>query len=258
MKKISEIISTFFAYLRRPDLYPELRRKIWKNIFNRSSALRGKEEAENWCASLAVSEKDFIENVLQMPFVPFENIFPHEFASALQAQAKAPVKMGGAGSLSVIYYINEFTNAQNTIETGVAYGWSSFAALASLVDRNGILYSSDMPYILQNHSSDFVGCVIPEKYRKNWRLFRFADKESLPKIFAEQSVFDVMHYDSDKSYDGRIWAYNMLFDKVKKGGVFMSDDVGDNAAFKHFCEAGSLKPHILEFDGKYAGLILKD
>ena len=48
MNKISEIGSTFFAYLKRPDLYPELRRKIWKNIFNRSSGLRGKEEAEKW------------------------------------------------------------------------------------------------------------------------------------------------------------------------------------------------------------------
>ena len=258
MNKISEIGSTFFAYLKRPDLYPELRRKIWKNIFNRSSGLRGKEDAEKWCASLAISEKDFIENILKTTFVPFEKLFPDEFASALQAQAKAPVKMGGAGSLSVIYYINEFANAKKSIETGVAYGWSSFAALASLVSRNGTLYSSDMPYILQNQSSDFVGCVIPEKYRNNWNLFRFADKESLPKIFAKSDSFDVVHYDSDKTYDGRLWAYNLLWSKLKKGGVFMSDDIGDNAAFKDYCEKNNRQAYIIEFDGKYAGVIIKD
>ena len=257
MNKISEIGSTFFAYLKRPDLYPELRRKIWKNIFNRSSGLRGKEDAEKWCASLAISEKDFIENILKTTFVPFEKLFPDEFASALQAQAKAPVKMGGAGSLSVIYYINEFANAKKSIETGVAYGWSSFAALASLVSRNGTLYSSDMPYILQNQSSDFVGCVIPEKYRNNWNLFRFADKESLPKIFAKSDSFDVVHYDSDKTYDGRLWAYNLLWSKLKKGGVFMSDDIGDNAAFKDYCEKNNRQPYIIEFDGKFAGVIIK-
>ncbi|WP_435524094.1 hypothetical protein [Chryseobacterium indoltheticum] len=147
MSKVSEIATTFVAYLKRPDLYPELRRKIWKNIFNRSSGLRGKEEAEKWCKSISISEKDFIENVLKMNFVPFEKKFPQEYENALQAQEKAPVKMGGAGSLSVIYYINEFAKAQNSIETGVAYGWSSFVALASLVSRNGTLYSSDMPYI---------------------------------------------------------------------------------------------------------------
>ena len=143
------------------------------------------------------------------------------------------------------------------METGVAYGWSSFAALASLVHRNGTLYSSDMPYILQNHSEDFVGCVIPQKYRNNWDLYRFADKESLPKIFGKVDSFDVVHYDSDKSYDGRIWAYNLLFSKVREGGIFMSDDIGDNAAFKDFCETMGLKPYVVEFDGKYAGLIIK-
>ena len=258
MSKISEIASTFFAYLKRPDLYPELRRKIWKNIFNRSSALRGKEEAEKWCASLAISEREFIEKILNLTFIPFEKIFPQEFAAALQIQAKAPVKLGGAGSLSVIYYINEYTNAQKTVETGVAYGWSSFAALASLVHRNGTLYSSDMPYLLQNQSEDFVGCVIPEKYKSNWDLYRFADKESLPKIFSKANSFDVVHYDSDKSYDGRIWAYNLLLSKVRKGGIFMSDDIGDNAAFKDFCETKNLKPYVVEFDGKYAGLIIKE
>ena len=257
MNKISEIFTTLFAYLKRPDLYPELRRKIWKNIFNRSSGLRGKDEAEKWCASLAVSEKDFIENVLNMTFIPFENIFPQEFAAALQVQAKAPVKLGGAGSLSVIYYINEYTNAQKSVETGVAYGWSSFAALASLSHRSGTLYSSDMPYILQDQSEEFVGCVIPEKYRKNWDLYRFADKESLPKIFSKASSFDVVHYDSDRSYDGRIWAYTLLLSKVRKGGIFMSDDIGDNAAFKDFCETKNLKPYVVKFDDKYAGIIIK-
>ncbi|MFY1045289.1 class I SAM-dependent methyltransferase [Chryseobacterium sp. GP-SGM7] len=258
MSKISEITTTFFAYLKRPDLYPELRRKIWKNIFNRSSGLRGKEEAELWCKNLAVSEKDFIQNILKIDFVPFENIFGKEYNDALSAQEKAPIKMGGAGSLSVIYYINEYAKAQNSIETGVAYGWSSFAALASLVKRNGTLYSSDMPYILQNQSEDFVGCVIPQQYKRNWKLFRFADKESLPRIFEKQDSFDVVHYDSDKTYDGRMWAYRILWDKLKKGGVFMSDDVGDNAAFKDYCEQNNRKVHIIEFDGKYAGVIIKE
>ncbi|MBW8521839.1 class I SAM-dependent methyltransferase [Chryseobacterium chendengshani] len=258
MTKIFEIATTFFAYLKRPDLYPELRRKIWKNIFNRSSGLRGKDEAEKWCQDLAVSEKDFIENVLKTEFVSFEKIFPQDFEQAVLAQEKTPVKMGGAGSLSVIYYINEFVKSQSAIETGVAYGWSSFAALASLVKRNGTLYSSDMPYILQNQSEDFVGCVIPEKYKNNWELFRFADKESLPKIFEKTNTFDTVHYDSDKTYDGRMWAYSLLWDKLRNGGIFMSDDVGDNAAFKDYCERNGRKPHIIEFDGKYAGIIIKD
>ena len=165
--------------------------------------------------------------------------------------------MGGAGSLSVIYYINEYAKSQHAIETGVAYGWTSLAALASLKKRGGTLYSSDMPYITQEQSADFVGCVIPNDYRSQWKLLRFADRESLPKIFAEQNEFDVVHYDSDKTYDGRMWAYNILWKKLRKGGVFMSDDIMDNSAFKDFCEANNLQAHVIGFDDKYAGIVLK-
>lgn len=128
MKKIIEISSTLFAYLKHPDLYPELKRKIWKNIFNRSSGLRGKEKSEKWCASLAISEKDFIENVLKMNFIPFEKLFPEDFSQATKRQTDATVKMGVAGSLSLMYYINPFINSYTAVETRVAYGWSSFAS----------------------------------------------------------------------------------------------------------------------------------
>jgi hypothetical protein len=125
------------------------------------------------------------------------------------------------------------------VETGVAYGWSSFAALASLVNRNGTLYSSDMPYILQNQSEDFVGCVIPQKYRNNWDLYRFADKESLPRIFGKVILlmwFIMTVINLITAGSGHII---LLFSKVRKGGIFMSDDIGDNAAFKDFCETGN-------------------
>jgi hypothetical protein len=130
------------------------------------------------------------------------------------------------------------------------------AALLSLSKRNAMLYSSDMPY-LGKDNDQFVGCVVPENLRNNWKLFRFADRESLPKIFKEQSEFDFVHYDSDKSYNGRMWAYGVLWEKVKNGGVFMSDDIGDNAAFMDYCTQNKREPIIVEFDGKYAGIIVK-
>lgn len=256
MSKVSEIATTFVAYLKRPDLYPELRRKIWKNIFNRSSGLRGKEEAEKWCGSIAVSEKDFIEKILKMNFVPFEEMFPQEYKNALQAQEKAPVKMGGAGSLSVIYYINEFAKAQSSVETGVAYGWSSFAALLSLEKRHGTLYSSDMPYLGQD-GDQYVGYIVPEQLKSNWRLFRHADKESLPKIFGESSIMDVVHYDSDKSYEGRTWAYKELYKHLRDGGVFISDDIGDNSAYEDFCAEINIDSTVVEFEGKFVGVFVK-
>jgi hypothetical protein len=113
-----------------------------------------------------------------------------------------------------------------------------------------------MPYLGQN-GDQYVGYVVPEDLRSHWKLFRFADKESLPKIFNENPSFDVVHYDSDKSYDGRIWAYQELYRNLRKGGVFMSDDIGDNSAYQDFCEENKIDTTVVEFEGKYVGVFIK-
>lgn len=257
MNKVTEIVKIFLAYLVRPHLYPELGRKIIKNTFQRGSATQGKAKAEIWCGDLAISQEEAIQRItgnVQYPKLSKE--FGETLANAQKIEENTPVKMGGAGALDLIYNLCEHTQAKNALETGVAYGWSSLAALLSLSKRNGVLYSSDMPYLGKDNDV-YVGCVVPEDLRKNWRLFRFADRESLPKIFKEQNEFDFVHYDSDKSYNGRMWAYNILWDKVRKGGVFMSDDIGDNAAFMDYCIQNKREAIIVEFDGKYAGLIIK-
>lgn len=257
MNKVAEIVKIFFAYLARPHLYPELGRKIIKNTFQRGSAIKGKSEAENWCAKQAVSQEDAIKNLTgNNNYTKLTDLFPDVLQQAKEKEENCPVQMGGAGALDLIYNICEFSRAKNVLETGVAYGWSSLAALLSVSQRNGILYSSDMPY-LSKSNDEYVGCVVPENLRKNWKLFRYADRESLPKIFKEQNEFDLIHYDSDKTYNGRMWAYPILWGKIKKGGIFMSDDIGDNAAFMDYCIQNNHEPVIVEFDGKYAGIIVK-
>lgn len=258
MNKFTEVVKIFCAYLVRPHLYPELGRKIIKNTFYRSSATKGKSEAEKWCADLAISQDEAIRQITgKEDFPKIQEEFSAILEQAEKVEASTPVKMGGAGALDLIYHLCEFTDAKNALETGVAYGWSSLAALLSLSKRNGTLFSSDMPY-LGKDNDQFVGCVVPENLRKNWKLFRYADRESLPKIFKEQNEFDFVHYDSDKSYNGRMWAYELLWEKVRNGGIFMSDDIGDNAAFMDYCLQNNHKPIIVEFDGKFAGLIVKE
>lgn len=255
LKEIVSIVKTFFGYLVRPSLYPELFRKIYKNIFQRGIAVKGKDESITWSEKIAISEAEAIEKF----FGKYEDIkqkYSADFSFAENAEKTCPVKMGGAGALNLIYYLCEKTEAINVLETGVAYGWSSLAALLSLQHRNGTLYSSDMPYLDRNNDK-FVGCVVNENLRKFWKLFRFADKESLPKIFQEQNSFEVIHYDSDKSYNGRLWAYPILWNKLNSGGFFISDDIQDNAAFKHWCEQNKLQATIIDFEGKYVGIVQK-
>ena len=256
MSEFARISRTFIAYLKRPDLYPELGRKIIKNIFNRQSAFKGKEKTNLWAAKRAVSQEAAIERLFGKKSQPFSEKFSAEYAEALQKQDNCPVKMGGAGALELIYEACEFTQAKAVVETGVAYGWSSFAALKSLEKRGGTLYSSDMPYLEQN-GDQYVGYIDPENLKANWKLFRHADKESLPKIFVEAPQFDVVHYDSDKAYEGMFWAYNELYPRLRKGGVFISDDINDNSAFQDFCEKNGIEPTVVDFEGKYVGIFVK-
>ena len=150
MSELIRVAKTFIGYAKRPDLYPELGRKIIKNIFNRKSAFRGKEKTAEWAKSKAVSQEVAIENLFGIKMQNFAEIFPSELQESSQKEKGCPIKMGGAGALELIYYSCEFANAKNAVETGVAYGWSSLAALLSLEKRNGTLYSSDMPYLGQD------------------------------------------------------------------------------------------------------------
>lgn len=256
MSELKRVAKTFLGYAKRPDLYPELGRKIVKNIFNRKSAFRGKEKTQQWAVSNAVSQEVAIEKLFGLKMQSFEVLFPEELKLALQEEIECPIKMGGAGALELIYHACEFTQAKNTVETGVAYGWSSFAALLSLEKRHGTLYSSDMPYLGQD-GDQYVGYIVPEQLKSNWRLFRHADKESLPKIFGESSIMDVVHYDSDKSYEGRIWAYQQLYKHLRNGGVFISDDIGDNSAYEDFCAEINIDSTVVEFEGKFVGVFVK-
>lgn len=256
MGEITRVLKTFIGYLKRPDLYPELGRKIIKNTVNRGNAFKGKEKTNSWAAERCISQEEAVSRLFGLDIKPFRVEYHEILSFAEQREKECPVKMGGPGALELIYYACEFTNAQHVVETGVAYGWSSLASLLSLAKRGGRLYSSDMPYLAQD-GDQYVGYVVPEKLKSNWKLFRFADKESLPKIFAENAVFDVLHYDSDKSYNGRIWAYDELYNHLKKGGVFISDDIGDNSAYQDFCEKNNINTTVVEFEGKYVGVFIK-
>lgn len=256
MGEITRVLKTFIGYLKRPDLYPELGRKIIKNTVNRGNAFKGKEKTNSWAAERCISQEEAVSRLFGLDIKPFRVEYHEILSFAEQKEKECPVKMGGPGALELIYYACEFTNAQHVVETGVAYGWSSLASLLSLAKRGGRLYSSDMPYLAQD-GDQYVGYVVPEKLKSNWKLFRFADKESLPKIFDENAVFDVLHYDSDKSYNGRIWAYDELYKHLKKGGVFISDDIGDNSAYQDFCEKNNINTTVVEFEGKYVGVFIK-
>ena len=66
-------------------------------------------------------------------------------------------------------------------------------------------------------------------------LVRQADRTGIPKALAISPRYDLAHYDSDKSPEGRRWAYPQLWSALRPGGLLISDDVGDNEVWADFC-----------------------
>ena len=251
-------LETGLWFLQRRDLHRQALRIVRQRL-----APHPKEEtrAESTasCRDRAVTSEDAIAKLLGEAAARRNVRDEHKdvFEEARELAARSPSEMGGPGDLNLLYLLAEDCEATRVIETGVAYGWSSLALLLSLDGREGSrLVSIDMPYVKRG-TEDFVGCAVPNRLRASWTLVRLADQDALQGAIAELGRLDLCHYDSDKSYVGRTWAYPRLWRALRSGGWFVSDDIQDNVAFDDFAESLGLSPLIVECGGKFVGVIQK-
>jgi predicted O-methyltransferase YrrM len=248
-------------YLKQPALYPELARlgfnKIRRGLSKKDNLTSSRARAESWCNACAISTDEALEKTTRLrPSGSLKSQFPDIFKRSEEAAAACPVKMGGAGDLDLLYRLAEFAQARAVIETGVAYGWSSLALLLSLKNRNGLLVSTDLPYAgLDN--DPYVGCVVPDELRENWKLLRGPDRQRVPEAIELAGTLDLCHYDSDKSYSGRMWTYPRLWEALCTGGLFISDDIGDNMGFADFARSVAIEPIVVRSGEKYVGILIK-
>lgn len=250
-------IKTAIWFLKNPKYFSQifqvLKRK--KNMALESTIA----ESTEWCRKSAVPLADALKKITGSDsYQEMHVLFPEEMFVARDVVENSPVKMGGEGAVSLIYHLVKAAAPKKIIETGVAYGWSSFAILLAIKDdREAKLISNDMPYINMGNE-DYVGCVVPAALRDKWELQRQPDVNGIPQALRKfDGEIDFCHYDSDKSYTGRNWATPILWTALKEGGLFISDDINDNIAFKHFCESVNRTPVIIEHLDKYVGIIKK-
>ena len=254
---------TLAWFLQRPRLYPQLihlaARKLSRAHYS-SNATR--DEATAWCAERAIDSAAAIERLTgSRPAAPVERLFPDLVATGAKRVRECPTWMGGPGDMNLLYSITEHLKAERVIETGVAYGWSSLAILLSLENRPASrLISTDMP-VPNARGEEYVGCVVPSEMRWQWSILKWADRQALPRALRELGILDMCHYDSDKSYEGRMWAYPLLWKALRPGGAFISDDIGDNFAFRDFAAATESDPVVVEMREqagiKYVGTLVK-
>jgi predicted O-methyltransferase YrrM len=220
-----------------------------------------KRAAREWAESTAVSEAEALQCVTGSPEMLNLSVeCSTEIMAGKERQRTCPVKMGSGADYDFLYTLAERTGCMRAVETGVAFGWSSFALLHSVAKRKGRVISTDMPYPLRENDS-FVGCVVPERLRSHWTLLRAPDRDALPTALRRLSPIDLCHYDSDKSEAGRRWAYPRLWAALRPGGLFLTDDVQDNPGYAEFCTVVGLPPLVVripERDGyKFGGILVK-
>lgn len=160
----------------------------------------------------------------------------------------------------IIHYAAEVVQARRAIETGTALGWSSMMFLLSLEKRSNSLLISTNTVQPTEMKERLIGEAIPQRCCDKWKLIKKPDIEALPEAFQELPEIDICHYDSDKTYRGRMRTYKKLWQALRPGGIFMSDDVDDNLGFANFARSVGVRPIVYPVSGnkeKYAGILWK-
>ena len=260
-------LSVALFLMRNPTWSKEFVRRVKVNAARRMLPPpmgQSRAVAEAWAAQHAVDVDEAFTRLGLDPSAirTLEQDQPGMLEEAARKEASAKEKMGGGGSADLIYALCQALNVRTAVETGVAYGYSSLAILSAVSKLGGHLQSVDMPHIWSRDRSQ-VGIVVPPTLRPFWTLLQCPDSIGLDKALRAAQPLDFCHYDSDKSYEGRSWGYRQMWNALRPGGTFMSDDIGDNTAFRDFTAEIGVEPIVVNAPGagtsgaRFIGIVVK-
>jgi predicted O-methyltransferase YrrM len=117
------------------------------------------------------------------------------------------------------------------VETGVAYGVSSaFILRAMEVNGRGVLHSVDLPPLRREYEM-FWGIAVPEELRGGWRLHRGSSRRVLPELLEGLEDVDLFVHDSLHTHRNMRREFELVWPRLRTGGVLIADDVERNRAF---------------------------
>lgn len=161
------------------------------------------------------------------------------------------VQQGGIGMEDgiILYSIARELRPEYVIETGVASGISSsFIAAALIENSTGTLFSMELPppvnaSIPMQDGSIYEGAVrpagwaIPARIRNeigDRHVLLLQDvREGLPALLDTIPYVDMFVHDDLHTPDHMLWEYELVWPKMRAGGVLASDDV--NHGWIEFC-----------------------
>ena len=259
LKKVLSKSKAYYYYFvnknSRKYFFVLISRKA-SNLFNKlTSRKQFNYNVNEWCKKKKIPDFIFYKKIGINSPKNFYKDYNSFYFSAKLRQKKLNYKMGGMANLNLIYNLIKHYKPKKILETGVAFGWSTLAIILSK-NTSSKLISIDLSYPTKL-SEKLVGLALPYNFKNKYKLLMGIDYDFLISFKDQNKKFDFIHYDSDKSYDGRMKNYKLIWDILNKNGCFVSDDISDNSAFYDFVVSKKLNYHILCFDNKYIGIIFK-
>jgi predicted O-methyltransferase YrrM len=252
----TNLVNVVSFIVKSPRRIIELFNKVGERFFDRASTLK-KEELNQWLKDNAV---DLEPHLIKLDPQLWEEAqkFHKEFEQRANEKLKEiPFKMGGGGHYLLLYFLVRRLKPSVVVETGVASGFSTQAILKGMqINGKGKLYSSDFPIFRVKNPEKYIGILVDEDLKKDWKLFIEGDRISLPKICNEVNEIDIFHYDSDKSYKGREFAFKTISPKMRKDSLIIFDDIHNNSHFFDYVKTNEITNYkVFYFINKYVGFI---
>lgn len=239
----------------RPAYLPVMTHKVWLRMTVGHE--RERVAATRWASERAESVDEWgilIDATLWRESVQFAESLSESAQPQVRRLAAAGVDLGGPGGVELLYFLTRALRPIVAVETGVAAGWSTSAILAAMrANEAGHLYSSDFPFFRLPDPERYIGCVVPEDLKDSWTLLIKGDRRNLEEILPPGRQVGLLHYDSDKTRDGREFFLRRSRSHLAENHVIVMDDIQDNLVFREYAEAQPLF-RVFEYLGKYIGM----
>jgi len=257
--KILNKFKVYFFYLinkqSREFFFILINRKINTLINKINPSKENKFNILRWCNKKRITENNFYRQLgIHKPRDFFIDKKSYYYSAKLK-ESKLKYKMGGMAHLNLIYNLMLHFKPKTILETGVAFGWSTLVFYLSKKINSSVI-SVDLSYPTAS-SDKFVALALPSNIKKKINLLRGIDYNYLKSFNQNKKHFDFIHYDSDKSYEGRKKNYELIWNILKKKGCFISDDISDNRAFYDFIKLKKINFYIIKLSNKYVGIVFK-
>jgi hypothetical protein len=124
------------------------------------------------------------------------------------------------------------------VETGVARGVTTRIVLEALGrNREGHLWSIDLPPLLERGLESERGAAVPPDRRTRWTLVDGSSRRRLPSLLIELGSLDIFIHDSMHTERNLRFELDHAWRALAPGGLLLADDIQRNRGLRSFSEA---------------------